>query len=218
MEIIKYILPSFIIFLFSNNIYPQNSKLFKSVDEISKFISSEYFQKLSLNTNDLQLVDSIYNYALKINNYDYKETLLSLTFALVPYKKVPLQIPFTKIILYYPLIASEDSIFYLKNKNLPKNLFFDTPNNDFGDKDKLAHFFGNAFLSYSTIFFELTNFIGYFVEVFEENFNVESKIDYRDLIVNDLGKIFAKKLKTNKNILPSEIFILYNLKYFIVNF
>lgn len=217
MKIIKYILPSFIIFLFSNNIYSQNSKLFKSVDVITKYIASEHFQEMSLITNDLQIVDSIYNYALKINKYDYKETLLSLTFALVPYKKVPIQIPFTKIILNYPLISSEDSIFHLKNKNLPKYLFFDSPKNDFGDKDKLAHFFGNAFLSYSTIFFELTNFIGYFVEVFEEYFKVDSKIDYRDLYVNNLGKIFARKLKVNKNILPSEILILYNIQFIFIN-
>ncbi|GAB6283465.1 MAG: hypothetical protein STSR0008_22340 [Ignavibacterium sp.] len=201
----------------TNNIHPQNSKLFKSVDEISKFIASEHFKEMSLNINDLQLVDSIYKFALTINNYDYKETLLSLTFALIPFKKVPIQIPFTKIVLNYPLISSEDSIFYLKNKNLPKYFFLDSPQNDFGDKDKLAHFFGNAYLAYSTLFFEITNFIGYFVEVFEENFKVDSKIDYRDLYVNNLGKIFAKKLKANKNILPSDILILFNIKFILID-
>lgn len=217
MNISKYILSAIIIFLFSNNIHPQNSKLFKSVDEITKYIASEHFKEMSLNTNDLQLVDSIYIFALTKNNYDYKETLLSLTFALVPFKKVPIQIPFTKIIINYPLISSEDSIFHLKNKNLPKYFFIDSPRNDFGDKDKLAHFFGNAYLSYSTLFFEITNFIGYFVEVFEENFKVDSKIDYRDLYVNNLGKIFARKLKANKNILPSDILILYNIKFILIN-
>jgi len=86
--------------------------------------------------------------------------------------------------------------------------------NNYGDKDKLAHFFGSAFLSYSSNYFDLGNAIGYLVEVFEESFKVQSSIDERDLITNKLGNLFGTVLKQNKNILPSQIIILRTLSNF----
>ena len=117
----------------------------------------------------------------------------------------------------YPLVSVSDSIFNLKNKHLPKYIFGDTPQNDFGDKDKLSHFFGSAFISYSSNIFDFGNLIGYFVEVFEENFRVQSTIDKRDMMTNTLGNLFGKMLKDNKNILPSQILITRTLLHFRFN-
>jgi hypothetical protein len=166
---------------------------------------------------ELLTVDFIYLEALKFNNHDQSEALLSLTFATVPYNEVPIQIPVIKSIINFPLIAASDSVFELKNANLPRYIFFDSPMNEYGDKDKLAHFFGSAFLSYSSNFFDLGNAIGYFVEVFEESFKVQSSIDERDLITNKLGNMFGALLKRNKNILPSQIIILRTLSNFSYN-
>ena len=58
-----------------------------------------------------------------------------------------------------PLPSVTDSIFALKRKNLPKNLFYDTPNTEMGDKDKLPHFFGTAFLSYEISIFNISIWI-----------------------------------------------------------
>lgn len=192
----------------------QQSKLSKSVNEISNYIASEQFAEIRNTYRDLASVDSIYLKALEINNNDYSETLLSLTFATVPYKEVPIQIPLIKVILNYPLISACDSIFNSKNENLPRYIFFDSPMDSYGDKDKLAHFFGSAFISYSSNIFDFGNPIGYFIEVFEETFKVQAYVDERDLMTNNLGNIFGKMLKQNKNILPSQIIILKTLSYF----
>jgi hypothetical protein len=152
--------------------------------------------------------------AIKQENFDYSEALLALTFAAIPYREVPIQIPVIKLTLNYPLISASDSIFNLKNENVPENLFYDTPQDKYGDKDKLAHFFGSAYISFSSHIFDLGNPIGYFVEVFEESFKVQSTIDERDLITNELGNLFGKLLKKNKNIFPSQVLILRTLKYF----
>ena len=206
----RYLIISFI---FVAYLFPQHSKLYKAVEHISKYISSDYFKELSKVKSDIQLIDSIYINQLIFQKNDYSETLLSLTFALVPVRKVPIKFPLLNKI-NYPLVSVNDSIFKIKNKHLPKYIFWDTPQNDFGDKDKLAHFFGSAFISFSSNIFDFGNLIGYFVEVFEENFKIQSSIDKRDMMTNFLGNLFGEMLKENKNILPSQILITNTLTHF----
>lgn len=196
----------------------QQSELSRTVNYISNFIASEYFNNLSIRINDLALVDTLFRRSVQFRNNDYSEALLSLTFATIPYKVVPIQVPLLNIIINFPLISAGDSVFSVKNKNLPKDLFFDTPKDKFGDKDKLAHFFGSAFLAYNSSIFDLSDLIGYFVEVFEEEFKVQSKIDNRDLMTNKLGYIFGTTLKRNKSIHPSDAFLLRTLTYSGYNF
>jgi hypothetical protein len=197
-----------------SNHYPQQSKLSKAVNYISDFIASEYFLNLKNIKTDVALLDSIYLRAVDFSNDDYSEALLALTFATVPYKEVPIEGPILKNLLYFPLTSTDDSIFVLKNKNLPKYLYYDSPKTDYGDKDKLAHFFGNAFLSYSVPIFDLANGFGYFVESFEEDFKVQSRIDYRDLEVNVNGTLFGELLLDNENLLPSDIILFRSLTFF----
>ncbi len=200
--------------LLTTLIFPQQSKLSKTVNYLSKFIASDYFIQLKETNSDLALVDSIYLRAVAFTKEDYGEALLAITFTTIPYNKIPLVVPLIKEIIYYPLISAEDSIYNLKNENLPRFLFFDTPNTNQGDVDKLAHFFGNAFIGYSENIFDLSSLIGYFVESFEESFKVQSKIDYRDLDVNRYGDLFGKLLNDNKKLLPSQIILLRSLRYF----
>jgi hypothetical protein len=200
--------------LLTTLIFPQQSKLSKTVNYLSEFIASDYFVELKETNSDLALVDSIYLRAIAFTEKDYSEALLALTFATVPYKEMPVVIPIIKEVIYYPLIAADDSTFNLKNKNLPRYLFYDSPETRHGDVDKLAHFFGNAFIGYSENIFDLSSLIGYFVESFEESFKVQSKVDYRDLDVNWYGNHFGKLLKENEKLLPSQIMLIRSLKYF----
>ena len=195
-------------------IFPQQSKLSRAVNYLSAFIASDYFIELKETNSDLALVDSIYLRAIVFTEKDYSEALLALTFATVPYKKIPVVIPIIKEVICYPFIATDDSTFNLKNKNLPRYLFYDSPKTNQGDVDKLAHFFGNAFIGYSENIFDLSSLIGYFVESFEESFKVQSKVDYRDLDVNWYGDQFGKLLKENVKLLPSQIMLIRSLKYF----
>jgi len=198
----------------SSFIFPQQSVLSKGVNYLSEFIASDYFLELKKENTDLALVDSIYIRAIDFYEKDYEEALLALTFTTIPYRKVPLVIPLLKTRLYYPLISANDSISNLKNQNLPIKLFFDSPDNDYGDKDKLAHFFGNAFIGYAENILKLADVFGYFVEAFEEDFKAQSEIDFRDVDVNWYGVLFGEVLEINKNILPSQIMTIRSLRYF----
>ena len=209
---IRYVL--ILAFLICSLQYPQQSKLSKAVNHLSNFIASEYFLNLKKTESDIALVDSIYLQAVVFTDKDYSEALLALTFATIPYKEVPLESPVFRYIMNYPLTSADDSTFVLKNKNLPKYLYYDSPKTDYGDKDKLAHFFGNAFLSHSFTIFDLADGFGYFVESFEEDFKVQSRVDYRDLEVNNNGSLFGELLLNDENLLPSNIILFRSLTFF----
>lgn len=206
----------FLILFLSNSIFAQQSSLSKGVNYLSDFIASEHFLELKNQNNDLTLVDSIYLRAIKFYNYDFQEALLAITFTTIPYSRVPLVVPIIKSRIYYPLISANDSISNLKNQNLPAQLFYDSPTGKGGDKDKLAHFFGNAYIGYAENILNLADVFGYFVEVFEEDFKSQSKVDFRDIDVNWYGVLFGEMLETNKNILPSQIMTLRSLRYFLI--
>jgi hypothetical protein len=203
-----------LIFVSSSHAYSQQSELSKGVNYLSDYIASDYFIELKKEITDLALVDSVYLRAIKFYENDYQEALLALTFTTIPYSRVPLVIPLLKIRLYYPLISASDSITNLKNQNLPNKLFFDSPDNDYGDKDKLAHFFGNAFIGYAENILKLADVFGYFVEAFEEDFKAQSEVDFRDIEVNWYGVLFGEMLEINKNVLPSQVMLIRSLRYF----
>lgn len=202
-----------IIINFANQSFSQQSNISRAVNHSSEYIASEKFIKLRSEIGDVAAVDSIYIDAVNYSNGNISEALLALMLATVPYREVPVQIPIVNSIIYYPLTSADQETFLKKNNNLPRYLFFDSPQNDYGDKDKLAHFFGSAFLSYESNIFDIGKLIGYFVEAFEESFKVQSSVDLRDLDVNEYGRLFGNLLKENKQLLPSQIFLLRSLRF-----
>jgi hypothetical protein len=203
-----------LIIVSTSSAYSQQSGLSKGVNYLSEFIASDYFIELKATNKDLSLVDSMYLRTIRYYDYDYQEALLALTFATIPFRKVPLVVPLINARIYYPLISANDSISNLKNQNLPGRLFYDSPTDTGGDKDKLAHFFGNAFIGYAENILKLADVFGYFVEAFEEDFKAQSEVDFRDVDVNWYGVLFGEMLETNKKILPSQIMITRSLRYF----
>ena len=196
-----------VIILFPFLVSSQVKHLFYAVDSLSKYIAAKEYNQI----NDLYAVDSIYLHAKAQLKGDLSETFLSLTFAAVPFNNVPIKLPLIHLILNFPLMSSIDSVFKLKNHNLPARLYFDTPYDDYGDRDKNAHFFGSAFISYSSKVIDLGDLIGYFVEVFEESFEVQNQVDPRDIQANQLGNLFGKIIKKHKNVMPSQVLILKTL-------
>ncbi|MFA3781982.1 hypothetical protein ABRY23_02815 [Melioribacteraceae bacterium 4301-Me] len=184
---------------------------------ISKYIASKDFIKLKQSNSDIELVDSIYITAVRYYESDISEALLCLTFALLPFNKMSIILPIVNIKITFPLLSAAEKIFSEKLKYQPKNIFFDSPTDDLGDKDKLSHFFGNAFLSYNVRFFNLSKFMGIFVELFEATLKIQGSIDHRDILTNYLGELFGKALKENSKLLPSEVLKIYSLLFLRAN-
>lgn len=208
----KYLLIIFILIFFNNKNLPQ------SLEEGIFFLSKTIANKSVCNScgNDLEKIDSLYNKAVIFFNKDTSDALLALTFATLPFQEMKINIPIIGVIpLKLPSVKGE--LFFKKRKNLFGNVFFDSPKTNFGDKDKVAHFFGNAFLGYSSNFLNPSKFLGVFVELFEDRFKSSNGVDRRDLQSNLLGELFGKSLKNNSNILPSDCFKIYSLFYFLYN-
>ncbi|MCW8848810.1 MAG: hypothetical protein OQJ81_02430 [Melioribacteraceae bacterium] len=167
--------------------------------------------------SDLDKVDTLYKIAVVYYDGNISEALLALTFATLPFNKMSAKIPFmnVRIPLYLPSV--NEHIFKKKKNNLPGKVLFNS-NYKYGlDKDKVAHFFGNAFLSYNVSFLNLSKFFGFIVEMFESAFQVSNGVDIRDLQVNYLGEYFGNSLRSNKNLKPSDFFKVYSLFYFSYN-
>jgi hypothetical protein len=189
------------------------TRLSRSVNDLTVFIASDYFALLHERTGDLALVDTIYIHALELTGSDHYDALLTATFTAIPYNKIPIVFPLLHFKINAMLPCMPDSVYLKKNAHLPKSLLFDSPKDDFGDKDKIAHFFGNALLGYALYLFDISKFFGIFVEEFESAFEVQNSVDKRDLLVNKLGYAFGQSLREDKSRMPSEFFLLNTIKY-----
>ncbi|MBK8946828.1 MAG: hypothetical protein IPM32_16380 [Ignavibacteriae bacterium] len=205
-----------IIIFFANKINIAQTKSFEDgVIFLSKFIASEEFQLK--NNPDCFLVDTLFKKAVNFYDGDISEALLALTFSTLPFNKMPVTIPILNLKLDLKLPAVNEELFQIKKDNLPGIIYFDSNTKGNQDKDKVAHFFGNAFLSYNISYFNLSKFLGMFVEMFESIFKVSGGIDPRDLHTNYLGEFFGESIKKNKELVPSDFFKLYSLFYFSYN-
>ncbi len=205
---------SFIFFFIISRfaVYAQSAKFDDSIYEINRYVTSAKFYKIRLQNGELASVDSIYKFALKRLDNDYSETLLSLTFALLPFDKMELSLPFgEKLTLHLPSVEKE--LFARRKESLPRGFLPDSPHSLNSDKDKLSHFFGNAFLGYNFPYENISEFSGLFVESFEDTFKIKGAFDERDLKINRCGFLFGKTLRKNIKIFPSEFIMLYFLTF-----
>lgn len=180
----------------------QNRDMFHNGGKIIEYTAnfeSDFSQK-----HPTQFLDSIFSYALKISDGDVADALLFCSVGTVPYSEFEMTIP----LINFPInvfifnIVNKD-IFNRMIRNLPTKIFSDSPEGNFGDKDKVTHFFSSAYWSYS--FNEnVSSAIGIIIEHFERGFKVQSVVDERDLAVNQLGIKFGSMLK-DRLLFPSEI-------------
>jgi hypothetical protein len=195
-------------------IYIQAQPLDESVSYLSNYIISAEFSFIRNTYGDIAAIDTLYLQALSYHKGDITEALLTTAFATLAFKELPVRVPILELKLELPLAHVSDSLFNKKVDSLPKDLFFNSPKTEFGDKDKVSHFFGSAYLAYSVTFFKLSKFMGIFVEFFEAAFKVEGFLDLRDIAVNNLGELFGNALNKNPDLLPSQVLKIYNLFYF----
>lgn len=200
-----------ILLLTTSLCHAQQSELSRNIFSVSGYISSFEYRDLLRNSGENAAIDSIFSRAFVLCDEDYQNTLLCLTFACLPYNKFSVVIPFLKVKFTVPVYSADSLLFETKNKYLPNAMFFDSPNDFYGDKDKLAHFFGSAFLSYSLHSKFISTYLGYCIEMFEEVFKLDSKADMRDIRTNSLGNLFGRNLRKGESLNPSAYFTFYNL-------
>jgi hypothetical protein len=170
---------------------------------VRDYIRDGRFQILRSRCGDMRTIDAIYLKSLKIADYNIARALFLSFMAVLEHRKIDVKMPIFKS-LALPLTFEEDSIFYARRKNLPTQLYPDTPAGSNGDNDKLQHFFGSAYLAFASESPGLTHITGDIIEWLEPILVVGGDDDPRDKRTNKQGKSFGRDLLVIKTLLPSD--------------
>jgi hypothetical protein len=173
--------------------------------ELKDFIRSAAFRRIRGQFGDRKAVDAIYVRAMQMTNNNTALALLISTIACFDHRYVGLNVPILSF--YFPLSNESEEEFERRLSHLPVKLYEDGPRTESGDRDKLQHFFGSAFL---TVVFESRNAsmrFGEFVEQGEEAIIVGGINDDRDLRSDRQGQDFGVALLENNLCFPSTFII-----------
>ncbi|MCX8057241.1 MAG: hypothetical protein N3F03_06510 [Ignavibacteria bacterium] len=195
---------AFLIILLSfASLQSQVKDIFEYGSKVNDLIAREFSISANIE-NNINQVDKIFSFALSIADSNIADALLFCSIGTMTYPVFKAKIPLISLTLPFSFFTKyNEDLLKRKTKNLPSKLFEDSPSTEFGDKDKLVHFFLTAYLSY--VFGKnFSEEIGKFVEVFEEDFKIDGRIDERDLKINQLGAEFGEMLHY-KIIFPSFI-------------
>jgi hypothetical protein len=122
------------------------------------------------------------------------------------HQRVGVRLPLIGAILWFPLTSEFGGEFRARVDALPSRLYADTPPGRGGDRDKLQHFFGSAFLTAVTESAESADRVGLFIEWGEERFIVGGLNDERDVRANRQGERFGLHLLSDPDTRPSRFF------------
>jgi hypothetical protein len=178
----------------------------KDTWRLKRYLRSEKFSDEKSREGDTRAIDAIYERALEITHGDVSEALFISALSTMEHKTVGVRFPIVKLPVYFPLSSESDSVFRYRVAQLPSHFYVDSPPGDYGDKDKLQHFFGSAFLAYCSRSRGFANFIGDFIEWGEDEFIIDGVDDPRDRRANHEGQEFGLTLGDRLDALPSEFF------------
>jgi hypothetical protein len=170
---------------------------------IRAYIRDDRFQMIRLRCGDMRAIDAIYLKSLKIAEYNIARALFLSFMAVLEHRKIDVKLPIVKSV-ELPVSFEEDSLFTARINCLPRRVYADTPADSVGDVDKLQHFFGSAYLAYSSESPGLTRTTGNIIEWGEGKFVVGGADDPRDKRANNQGKSFGRDLLVVKTLLPSD--------------
>ena len=170
---------------------------------IRQYILDERFQVLRDRCGDMRTIDAIFLKSLKIADYNIARALFLSFMAVLEHRKIEIKMPIVSS-LKVPLTFEKDSIFSARIKHLPTQVYSDSPTTPEGDRDKLQHFFGSAYLSYASEAPGFTRTLGNLIEWGEPVFIVGGTDDPRDKRANKQGERFGRDLLVVTTLLPSD--------------
>lgn len=178
-------------------------KLLQDGVRLKEYIVSEEFAAFKERYGDRYAVDAIFDEAMRLSWNNIHEALIISCAATMDHRKFGVKLPLLGPLLWVPLSSEFEDEFRLRVHALPRKLYPDTPPGDAGDRDKLQHFFGSAFLSYTFASRSISERIGEFIEWGEEAFVVDGALDERDFRANRQGQEFGLRLLDDEEVLPS---------------
>jgi hypothetical protein len=171
---------------------------------VREYVRSGALASMRRRYGDLYAVDCIFDRAMSQCWDNLYEALLVSAFALMDHDRFGVRLPLIGEIFWFPLTSEFPEDFRARVAALPSRLYADTPPE--GDRDKLQHFFGSAFLTALTEEPEEADRFGIDIELGEELFIVGGVNDVRDVRANREGQRFGLALLADPGALPSRYF------------
>ena len=184
-------------------------KVFQDVTLLRSYIRQEEFMAYRSARGDLMALDLIFHTALEITEGNRPEALLITTFSVMDHRRVGVRLPVVGPLLWFPLTSEFQDEFDSRIRNLPSRLYPDTPAQPTGDRDKLQHFFGSAFLAFMTESRGSSERVGTMIEYGEAEFIVGGRYDERDRRANQHGRSFGLALMVDGSVAPSDFLQLF---------
>jgi hypothetical protein len=170
---------------------------------LKDYVRSEEFRELRARVGDRCAVDGIFDRARELSWGNSYEALLISALATFDHRRFGVRLPLLGALLWFPLTSEFAEDYQARVSALPRNLYEDSPPGEEGDRDKLQHFFGSAFLAYLVESLDAADRVGEFVEWGEERFIVGGVSDDRDRRANREGEQFALHLLVDGAARPS---------------
>ncbi len=176
--------------------------LFENGIELKEFIRSNEFHRVRSELGDQKAMDAIFVRSMLLTKNNTGVALFLSMLACFDHRYLLFDIPFFALAI--PLSDESDEEFTARLRNLPTKLFTDSPTIKMGDRDKLQHFFGSAFITFIFESDEIADRFGMAIERGEQSFVVGGTNDTRDVRTNRLGQQFALALMENPFTYPSD--------------
>ncbi len=148
---------------------------------------------------------------MELSNKEVSTALLAVSIAVLNRTDIKPTFPLLGTIRL-PLPAEDSLDAISRISNLPRYIFNDSPQDKWGDSDKLVHFFGSAYLTYEMGTKKLPDAIGNLIEQGEVTFRLDVAADPRDVFANRLGQLFGNALSDGREVLPSDFLIAKYIK------
>jgi hypothetical protein len=171
---------------------------------LKEFIRSEEFSGVRADAGDPGAVDAIFSRARELSWGNIYEALFISAVATFDHRRVGVDLPLLGPLLWFPLTSEFEDDFQSRIQALPTRLYADTPHLPAGDRDKLQHFFGSAFLAAVSESRDAAERVGDFVEWGEERFIVGGVSEERDVRANRQGQAFGLRLMVDGRATPSQ--------------
>ncbi len=174
--------------------------------ELKEFVRSSEFKQIRNTYGDRKAIDAIFVHSMQLTHNNTGFALLLATLASFDHRTLGFDVPIFKLI--FPLTDESEEEFNSRVSNLPTKVFFDSPTTARGDRDKLQHFFGSAFLTFAFESEDAAARFGMAIEQGEESFIVGGANDVQDTRANTLGQQFGLALMEYPFRFPSEFLLL----------
>jgi hypothetical protein len=176
--------------------------LIRNAIDLKDFIRSPEFASFRRLAGDARAVDAIYVRAMSLTANNTAAALMAAAVATFDHYMVGVRVPLLN--LFFPLTNESYADFAARVANLPASIYPDTPPGERGDRDKLQHFFGSAFVALAFESRGAAQRVGEFIEAGEEAVIIDGALDSRDERANWNGREFGMALLDDNRRYPSD--------------